>query len=86
MKEKPQPTIIDELNKSLERERVDLPNQEHYPPSVETIGIALEIPPNVVHWWAENDRDFRASLENMKEVDGADIALLLMETKKRYDS
>ena len=84
MKEKPQPSIIDELNKSLEKERVVLPNQEDFPPSVESIGIALEIPPGIIHWWAKNDREFIGRLENMKEVDGADIALLLMETKERY--
>ena len=75
---------LGELNRELAKESVELPNQETYPPSVESIGIALEIPPDIIHLWAKTDPEFRQWLENIKEVDGADVALLLMETQKRY--
>ena len=82
--ERPTSTIIDEINDVLAKERFDLPDQDTYPPFVESIGMALEITPDVINWWAENDAEFREGLENTKEVDGANIALLLMETQKRY--
>jgi hypothetical protein len=75
---------LGEINRELAKESVELPEQETYPPSVESIGMVLEIPPNIIHYWAKTDPQFRQALNDMKEVDGADVALLLMETQKRY--
>ena len=49
MKERPTSNIIDEINSVLAKERFDLPDQDTYPPSIESIGMALEITPDIIN-------------------------------------
>jgi hypothetical protein len=66
--EQPEPTIIDILNLSLKMGTNDPDNY----PTVEIIAERMGIDKDTLHWWLENDRDFKSGLTLVKEVNDND--------------
>ncbi len=75
------PRIIEELNEDFEIQTM----AETHIPTVESIAEQIGISPDTLYWWARNDKQFKEELSNMYHEDGADLALLLLETKQRYE-
>lgn len=76
------PRIIEELNEDFEIETMG----ETHIPSVESIAEQIGITPDTLYFWTMTDKQFKEKLSNMYHEDGADIALLLIETKDRYST
>jgi hypothetical protein len=65
---KPEPTLIDILNDSLKRGTNDPDNF----PTVEIIAERMGIERDTLHWWLENDREFKNGLTIINETHDKD--------------
>jgi hypothetical protein len=74
------PRIIEDLNEDLEIETMAVTHIS----TVESIAKEAGITEETLYHWTRNDPQFKEELSNMFSEDGADLALLLIETKDRY--
>ena len=63
-RDQPEPTIIDILNGSMRKGTSDPDNF----PTVEIIAERMGIDRDTLHWWLENDREFKEKLVLVKQT------------------
>src|SRR5687768_13952560 len=67
-RDRPEPTIIDEINQSLRDEAL----KDVKIPTVESIAEKIGVNKKTLYGWLENDKEFRKTLGMLKEVQAND--------------